>query len=224
MIIKKYGIELVRLKKEHLELVRQKRNLSYIQDKMLFKKKISWWQQRRWFKSINNKFNFYFLIKYNNNFIGLINGKDIDLENRTCEGGIFIWESNYWNTYVPVAASIILNDFNFLMANFKINYAKVLKSNIQAINYNLNQGYKIINETIDGVVLMELTRENYLTKSKKIKKAIATISKDYEHLSIKDISFKDEDVKSIKLLYTGLPEDIQAIVNEINNNEHSTYF
>lgn len=214
MIIKKYGIELVRLKKEHLELVRQKRNLSYIQDKMLFKKKISWWQQRRWFKSINNKFNFYFLIKYNNNFIGLINGKDIDLENRTCEGGIFIWESNYWNTYVPVAASIILNDFNFLMANFKINYAKVLKSNIQAINYNLNQGYKIINETIDGVVLMELTRENYLTKSKKIKKAIATISKDYEHLSIKDISFKDEDVKSIKLLYTGLPEDIQAIVKK----------
>ena len=119
-------------------MVRQKRNLTYIQDKMLYQKKISWRQQRRWFNQINNKNNFYFLIQYDNKFIGLINGKDIDFDKRTCEGGIFIWEKEYWQTYVPVAASLILNDYNFLMADFKANYAKVLKTNKNAIHYISN--------------------------------------------------------------------------------------
>lgn len=212
MIIRKYGISLVRLKKEHIELVRQKRNLAYIQDKMLYKKKINWFQQRRWFKQINNPNNLYLLIEYNNQFIGLINGKDIDFEKRTCEGGIFIWEKKYWETYIPVAASIILNDFNFFMANFKINYAKVLKSNRNAVQYNLIQGYRIVEEDPNGVVMMSLNKEDYVIKSAKLKKAIGSITKDNNPLSVNNFSFEDDDIKTMKLLYSELPQDIQQLV------------
>ncbi len=212
MIIRKYGISLVRLKKEHIEFVRKKRNLSYIQDKMLYKKRISRWQQIRWFKSINNIYNLYFLIQHNNQFIGLINGKDVDYKKRTCEGGIFIWDIEYWDTYVPVAASFILNDFNFMITNFKINYAKVLKTNHNAIQYNLAQGYKIIEEQKDCMLLMQLTKEDYIKSSKKIRTAIEIVSKDSEPLSINDVSFEEDNEKIMKLLYTGLPEDIQKLI------------
>ncbi|OFY93231.1 MAG: hypothetical protein A3K10_13600 [Bacteroidetes bacterium RIFCSPLOWO2_12_FULL_31_6] len=191
---------------------------------MFYQKKISWWQQRRWFKQINNKYNFYFLIQHNDKFIGLINGKDIDLENRTCEGGIFVWEKEYWDTYVPVAASIILNDFNFIMANFKINYAKVLKFNNSAVQYNLNQGYKIIQEQSDGVIVMNLLKHDYLEKSKKSRGALAKISKDFEPMTEKNISFKDDNDKEMKLLYTGLPQDIQELVVKIIENDKRANF
>lgn len=215
MIIRKYGITLVRLKKEHIEMVRQKRNLTYIQDKMLYQKKISWRQQRRWFNQINNKNNFYFLIQYDNKFIGLINGKDIDFDKRTCEGGIFIWEKEYWQTYVPVAASLILNDYNFLMADFKANYAKVLKTNKNAIHYNLNQGYLELQELENDMLWMELTKENYLAKRPKIKKAISIITKDDEDISVKDFSFEDDTKKDMDRLYTGLPKNLQELVTKI---------
>lgn len=219
MIIKKYGISLVRLKKEHIEFVRQKRNLSFIQDKMLYKKKISRWQQKWWFRSINNKHNLYFLIQYHHQFIGLINGKDVDYEKITCEGGVFIWNTYFWDTHIPVAASLILNDFNFMIANFKINYAKVLKDNHNAVQYNLVQGYKVIEEQKNGALLMRLTKDDYIKNNKKIRRAIEIVSKDSEPLSIDDFSFEDDDKRTMKLLYTGLPDDIQALITEAKKNE-----
>lgn len=219
MIIKKYGISLVRLKKEHIEFVRQKRNLSFIQDKMLYKKKISRWQQKWWFRSINNKHNLYFLIQYNHQFIGLINGKDVDYEKRTCEGGVFIWNTEFWDTHIPAAASLILNDFNFMIANFKINYAKVLKDNHNAVQYNLVQGYKVIEEQKNGALLMQLTKDDYIKNNKKIRRAVEIVAKDSEPLSIDDFSFEDDDKRTMKLLYTGLPDDIQALITEAKKNE-----
>jgi RimJ/RimL family protein N-acetyltransferase len=212
LIITKYGISLVRLKKEHIEFVRQKRNLAFIQEKMLYKKQISSLQQKQWFVSINNKNNLYFLIQYKHQFVGLINGKDVDYEKRTGEGGIFIWDKELWNTYIPVAASLILNDFNFLLANFEINYAKVLKSNHNAIQYNLAQGYKIIEEQKEDVVWMQLTRQDYIKNAEKIRRAIQIVSKNSDPLSVNDISFEDDNEETRELLYTGLPEDIQKLI------------
>jgi RimJ/RimL family protein N-acetyltransferase len=212
LIITKYGISLVRLKKEHIEFVRQKRNLAFIQEKMLYKKQISSLQQKQWFVSINNKNNLYFLIQYKHQFVGLINGKDVDYEKRTGEGGIFIWDKELWNTYIPVAASLILNDFNFLLANFEINYAKVLKSNHNAIQYNLAQGYKIIEEQKEDVVWMQLTRQDYIKNAEKIRRAIQIVSKNSDPLSMNDISFEDDNEETRELLYTGLPEDIQKLI------------
>jgi hypothetical protein len=212
LIITKYGISLVRLKKEQIEFVRQKRNLSFIQDKMLYKKQISRWQQKRWFRSINNKNNLYFLIQYNHQFVGLINGKDVDYEKRTGEGGIFIWNNELWDTYVPVAASLILNDFNFLLANFKVNYARVLKTNHNAVQYNLSQGYKILEEQKEDVLLMQLTKEDYIKNAEKVRRAMQIVSKDVQPLSMNDVSFEDDNEKTRKLLYTGLPYDIQNLI------------
>jgi len=216
VIIKKYGISLVRLKKEHIEMVRQKRNLGFIQDKMIYQKNISKCRQRRWFKSINNIHNYYFLIQYEGKFIGLVNGKDADYDNRTMEGGMFLWDKEYWNTHIPVIASIVMNDCSFFISNFKLITAKIVTSNNHALKFNLNIGYEVKEEK-NGFVVMHLTKENYLKKIEKIRKGIIILSKDTELLSIKDISFEDDDKKSMKLLYTKLPGDVLNIV--VNSKE-----
>lgn len=207
MIITKYGITLIRLKHEHIELIRQKRNLPYIQEKMIFKKKISKWRQLRWYRKTNNMFNYYFIIEHKGNFIGLVNGKNADFKTRTMEGGIFIWERNYWNTHIPLLASVVMHDCSFLLSNFNTLYAKILTDNKNAINFNKNLGYTTIGKQ-DGYLLMELQKNNYLLKITKMREYIIRITKDKELLNVKDISFDDENEKSRELLYSKLPEDI----------------
>lgn len=207
MIINKYGITLIRLKREHLELVRQKRNLPYIQEKMIFKKKISKWRQWRWYRKINNMYNYYFIIEYKGNFIGLVNGKNADFETRTMEGGIFIWESNYWNTHIPLLASVVMHDCSFFISNFNTLYAKVLFENKNAINFNTDLGYTTIQEQ-NGYLLMQLKKADYQLKVAKIRDYLIRITKDKEILNANDIFFDDEDEKSRKLLYSKLPKDI----------------
>ncbi|MDT8411157.1 MAG: GNAT family N-acetyltransferase [Vicingaceae bacterium] len=174
---------------------------------MIYKKRISMWRQKRWFKSINNMYNYYFLIQYNGDFIGLVNGKDADFENKTMEGGIFIWDSNYWDTHIPMLATIIMHDCSFFISNFKTLSAKIVNKNKNAINFNLSLGYKIITQQTD-ISLMKLTKEDFVLTSQKIRKSIIQLTKDSEKLNSTNISFKDEDEKSMKLLYSNLPVDV----------------
>lgn len=82
MIIKKYGIELQLLTKKDIELVRQERNKDFIRSKMINQSIINSKQQQKWFKTINNSNNFYFIIVHENKKIGLIHGKNIDWKKR----------------------------------------------------------------------------------------------------------------------------------------------
>jgi len=207
VIITKYGISLIRLKREHIELVRQKRNLPHIQEKMIYKKKVSKWQQKRWFESINNLYNYYFLIQYNGDFIGLVNGKNADFDNMTMEGGVFIWDKTYWNSIVPMMATIIMHDCSFFISKFKTLTAKVEINNAKALQFNKSLGYKIVQSNKE-FFQMELTIEGYLMATEKIRKSIAQLTKDAEPLSTNNISFEDEDEKSLKQLYNPLPKEL----------------
>jgi len=118
MIVRKYGITLRRLKEEDIELVRQMRNLVAIRNKMFFQETITPEMQIKWFNSINNKNNGYFIIEVEGKKIGLIHGKNLDFEKRTCEGGIFIWDENHIGGFGPSLASVIMNYWTGYRINF----------------------------------------------------------------------------------------------------------
>ena len=183
---------------------------------MIHKKKISKSEQQKWFAQINTPNNFYFIIEYEERYIGLINGKDADFESKTMEGGIFIWDAQLWKTHIPVVASIIMNDCNFYISRFQTLVAKVLKCNNQAIQYNLNLGYQIAKE-IDDVYIMHLTQSNYEQKISKLRKGIAVLYKDNDLLSYQDIVL-DNDKDVIRLLYNNLPKDLKSVVDLIVKN------
>ena len=87
LTIEQYGIILKRLEFEDIELVRRWRNHPKIRKRMSFKKHISKEMQKAWFDSINNKYNYYFLIEYQGRYIGVIDNKKINEEDFTAEGG-----------------------------------------------------------------------------------------------------------------------------------------
>ncbi len=166
MIIYKYGIELHRVTHDDIELIRQMRNRDDIRSKMLDQRLITPEQQEKWFQSINNSENLYFVIFHNNTKIGLVYGKNINHENKTAEGGIFIWDQSYLGTGIPAKASILMMELSFEVAGMEKIYAKVNELNSLAINYNKSLGYV----EIEKGKLMILSKDSYKKRILKLKR------------------------------------------------------
>jgi len=75
LVLKQYGVTLTRIDEANIELVRYWRNQSDIINFMEYKNYITPSNQKKWFASVNNKWNYYFIIEFENKKIGLINVK-----------------------------------------------------------------------------------------------------------------------------------------------------
>lgn len=207
----KYGVTLSRIREEDIELVRSWRNSPQIQKNMLYREYITPEMQLNWFKSIDNYDNFYYIIEYNNDKIGLINNKNTDRSIGSSDSGLFIFDENYHNTYIPIAASIILIEVGFYLLRGKNVIIQVLKSNLKAIKYNeqlgflpLERGNQLGNDEFAEYIL---TPESFENNTKKLKQALNQIYgkgvpylyvKLYPHDYISGIAQEVE--KEIKLL------------------------
>ncbi|MCW8897733.1 MAG: GNAT family N-acetyltransferase [Flavobacteriales bacterium] len=172
-ILNQYGISLKRINKNDIELIRKWRNHPNIRKYMGYKKKISEKEQIEWFKKVNNPFNYYFLIIINDTPIGVINCKDVNINEEYGEGGIFIWDDDFLNTPYPIFASLILLDFIF--NELKIgdkSFIRILPENSKAIKYNKMLGYVLIpgQEKAKNQWYI-LTKESYNKNAQKLRLA-----------------------------------------------------
>jgi UDP-4-amino-4,6-dideoxy-N-acetyl-beta-L-altrosamine N-acetyltransferase len=162
MKFEKYGIKLIQLTTEKIELVRNWRNDPKINQFMDFKDFITEEMQLNWFNKINNKYNFYFIIEVDGLEVGLVNIKDINYENHTGETGIFIYEDAYLNTDLSFRAILCANDFYFETLKMEILTGRVLKNNKRAIRFNKALGSKEIEVLQDvNYNMWHTTREDY---------------------------------------------------------------
>src|SRR6202007_2603663 len=141
------------------------RNQPFIRETMQFKEYITPNMQLNWFNRINNKFNYYFLIQDQNKKIGLISCKDTEPDTSVAEGGIFIWDKEYWGTPIPVFASLTMLEaiFEILESGDK-SIATVLATNKRALEFNKLLGYEVSGKDKTGDFLkLTLTKENYQT-------------------------------------------------------------
>lgn len=141
MRILKYGITLNRLKEEDLETVRQGRNSEVVKQYMQYREEITVEQHKNWFRSINNIYNFYFIIEHHGKKIGLINSKNVDWEKKCSEAGIFIWDEKYWETPIPILASLLLAEGGFDFFKHTRSYAEIVRTNERAVNFIQSLGY-----------------------------------------------------------------------------------
>ncbi len=129
--------------------------------------------QQKWFLSVNNKFNYYFIIEFEGTQVGLINAKNFSYENGFGEGGIFIWDAAYINSFAAVFSTLAL--LNFVFHKVKpchTSHARILKDNDRAIHYNQLIGYKLSSgQENEYNQLYVLTLEDYLKNSAKLNKA-----------------------------------------------------
>lgn len=138
-----FGVELVRLKREHIELLRYWRNHPDISVFMDYQTFITEEMQMKWYKSLDAARDFYFIIAYQNKDIGLIHLSDILWNEKSGQAGLFIWEQKYWKTHVPVFASVNLINLAFDFLGLKELEAKVMNNNKPAIIYNERLGFKV---------------------------------------------------------------------------------
>lgn len=173
----KFGVTIERLKEQDIELVRQWRNSPQVAERMEYREFITPEMQKEWFKSISNLNNFYFVIIYQGEKIGVINVKEIDWKSRKLESGIFIPDEKYWGTFVPSIVSIMLTQMFFRIFGWDHYYAHILRDNHRAIQYNRSLGYELCEgqEEVENQLYV-LKKEVFEAKSKKLVKALTVIS------------------------------------------------
>ncbi len=206
MIITGFGIVLIRLKPHDIELVREHRNSHAINQYMEFRKEISKEEQGKWFASIDNKSNNYFLINHKGQQIGLIYGADINWEKKeTGNGGIFIWKEEMLETHAPLAASLLLTEISFLLG-MERTYIKVLRDNARAIAYNQNLGYEILpgQEDVENQKYV-LTKENYFLKASRFRNSFVRMYGEVFTMRL-DNSTHDADI-NMREIYKNTSEE-----------------
>ncbi len=206
MIIRKYGITLERLTEEDIELVRYHRNSELIRKRMFYQNQITEEQQKKWFASINNDLNYYFLILHKGKKIGLTHGNIDSYEKGISHGGIFIWEPTAMQSHLPIVASVCATDLIFFLVKMKKSMAEVRTDNKIALEYNQKFGYQIVPELSDETkYVLELTPENYLTTAKTIRAMVKKMSGDPTELSWADIEIPSKKPDG---LYEKLPSHL----------------
>lgn len=143
MEVSQYGVNLKRLTLDKIEMVRQWRNNPEISKYMEYREIITPEMQLIWFHKINNENNYYFVIEVGEKEIGLINVRDIDLDNKIGEGGIFINKSDELEPTVAIRAILCLYNFCFEKIKLEKVRAHILRDNKRAIRFNRALGFQL---------------------------------------------------------------------------------
>jgi len=223
MRFSKYGIDLSRLKEEDIELVRTWRNSPLIQQYMEYREYITPEMQKKWFDSVNNINNFYFIIHFEGRKIGLINTSNVNWEDMTSDGGIFLWEEKYYETFVPVWASLCLLEADFFVFQAKQSFIKTLKDNERAKILNKHLGYKVM-ENQEDVYNQQysLLKEDFISGSTKIKKAASLLSNE-EGLEL-EIFFDNDDIENGFAGFMESKMDLSRLKSSKKTSEGNYYY
>jgi UDP-4-amino-4,6-dideoxy-N-acetyl-beta-L-altrosamine N-acetyltransferase len=195
MKLSKYGITLRRLREEDIERVRQWRNSPQISQFMEYRGNITPSMQQEWFNSVNNFENFYYIIEYQQKDIGLINSSKIEWDTVSSEGGIFLWDAQYYESFIPVWASLCLLETSFFILGAGKSIIKTLRDNERAKKLNAHLGYKLM-EGQEEVYNQRytMTSESFRKHAPKLIKAASLLAgHDPEGHSL---FFDQEDIRS----------------------------
>lgn len=160
MILSGFGVSLRRITHKDIEQIRAWRNQDFVRDQMFESELIAETQQVAWFNTVNNPYNYYFIMEVDHKAFGLIYAKNVNPESMVGEGGIFIGEYEYLTSDAPARASILLLYFCFNKLGLSNSLIRVKKSNELALKYNQILGYSI--KSIQGeVILLGMNKEEF---------------------------------------------------------------
>lgn len=201
LTINQYGVTLKRITATDLELLRYWRNQQSVKMYMDYREYITPSMQQKWFSSVNNKFNYYFTIEFENKKVGLINAKNFSYDNGFGEGGIFIWDKDYVNSFAAVFSTLCLLNFVFFKVKLcSMSHARILKDNDRAIHYNKLIGYTLApgQENVYNQLYF-LSLENYIKHGTKLNKAAEMLNNGNGDLIVSG-TISDQNLNEINKL------------------------
>lgn len=161
MKIERYQVQLIQIEKQHIELIRYWRNAEKIRKVMEYTDFITEKQQLEWFASIQPLYDLYFIIQYQNSYLGLIHANRLNWKSHEAHSGLFIWEEKFLGTPIPVMASVNLLDVLFKLFAFKKIFAKVKHDNFIALSYNKFLGFRESKDVTSSFLNIQLEYNNY---------------------------------------------------------------
>lgn len=217
MIISKGNIVFKRLISEDIELVRKWRNSAQITRAMVYREHITREMQKEWFRSIDNKFNLYFIIIHKGKKIGMINGKDINWEKKTMETGVFFWDKNTLKSHIPILCTLAFAELGIMVFGLTA-YAKIRKDNNNAKRYNKLLGFEICEDNEDiEYQLYRLNEESYLKKAKILRKAFLLVAGKSQ--TILHFEKPDYDCGIAQLIENNIPVSILQKSEDVENGK-----
>lgn len=168
MIIETNGLKIERLQEADIELVRQWRNSSFVQQHMNYREHITPEMQLEWFRSIDNFNNFYFILYFKDLKVGLGDIKNVNWDDSSGEAGVFIAKKNYLSSFLPVVGALTLSELVFKIFKLKRIYSQIRPENKRAMKFNKLFGYKRVEGEEDkDSQLHYLTAEAFIKATRK---------------------------------------------------------
>ena len=197
MKVVKYGITLSLIREEDIEMVRRWRNDPVVANNFEYREHITPEMQKTWFRSVYNSKNLYLIIEHQGRKMGVINLKDIDWENKSYDGGVFLPDPKDHNTPVPAAVTFMTVEIIFRVFGWPVGYAHVLKGNkpiqsfVKQLGYELCAGQGEVNNQ-----KYYITEERFEKNAAKIGKAISVLFDDHGRgrFIVEQSEFEDEVV------------------------------
>ena len=180
MQIKKYGIVLKSITAADIELMRHWRNQDHVRLNMQYQKIISSEQQAKWFLDLDLKTNLYFVIKKENEKIGIVHLKEINWQSKQAEAGIFIGEVAHLNTISPLLATITIMEFAFDILKLEILKAKIASTNYKVILFNESIGYVKAGQQNEAFQYYETNQHLFLEATKNIRNTLLKLNVNQE--------------------------------------------
>jgi UDP-4-amino-4,6-dideoxy-N-acetyl-beta-L-altrosamine N-acetyltransferase len=168
-------IELVPLKKNHLELVLEWRTNSDITKYMDTDIEKDLVKQYQWYQLIKkDKSSIYWIIKYKNKPVGLNSLNNIDWKNQYCFGGYYLSEMKYRSLLGAYIPNITLN-YIFTSTCLNKSIANIFLSNKNVVDLYKNIGYREVgvfkdhiykNGKMYDMIYLELLKKDWEKKEK----------------------------------------------------------
>jgi RimJ/RimL family protein N-acetyltransferase len=203
MKINHCGITLHRLQESHIETVRRWRNHPEVAGYMCFGDNITPEMQRIWFEKINTVYNYFFIIEYQSEWVGLIDLKNVDFQTHSADSGLLLAPGAWRESPLPVWASVVLLHFGFCYLGLQTVRIQMKSDNFRARDYNRALGFieqAEVKTPGNEVVLAELSAENYWKHSGKIRNAVYRLTRDSQARLVFEPNRLPIDAKILNLL------------------------
>lgn len=158
----RYGVKLVALTQDDIEMVRHWRNDPKIADLMLDKTHITHDMQQQWFAKLQQTDDqFYYLVWFKELPIGVASLTRVNCDVGSCEPGMYIYVDEYRNNIVPFCVAFALNDLAFEVFGLSRLFGKIFAVNQKSVRFHETCGYRRYEAQENGLGLYLLEREPY---------------------------------------------------------------
>jgi UDP-4-amino-4,6-dideoxy-N-acetyl-beta-L-altrosamine N-acetyltransferase len=162
MLITHSNLQLKTITTEDLELLRQWRNSEEVNRYLVNRPVITPEAQLRWHQNLNPDDSIYFMIIADSKKTGLAYARNINVLKKSFEGGIFIGEAVFADSFVPVKVALLLTVFFFDHVGFTSTYSTVHEENFKALDFDKKLGYREVSRT-PPFILSKCTKNDFLS-------------------------------------------------------------